>query len=281
MAPLSTDTEEFFDLTYSNEPASYYYLILEIQSKVVKAAWFHSTKNLVTGFASYPFDGSISNLIQSHPFLASEFKEVLVCIENANYLLSPKNIFDGHSQEVFKLSNSLDSETEVLRKTGLVNLKSEIIHPLSIELESEITSSFKHFKILPHIAPRIEQEMNNLRSLQSDTAIYTHVSSESMDIRIYTNKKLSLSNAFYQTGKEDIAYYLLYSSDVMEVNPEKTQLILSGDIKMGDDVWVLLSKYWKNISLVEPLSRIKISDKLSSDVAVAYHHLTHALLCAS
>ena len=277
----SSETEEFFDLTYSNEPASYYYLILELQTHAVKAAWFHSTKNLITGFATYPFDGSISNLVKAHPFLASEFKEVLVCVECPNYLVSPKHVIDGTSQEIFNLSNTLDSENEVLRTTDLVNLKSEIIHPISMELESEITSNFKHVKILSHIAPRIEHEMNMLRSVQAEAAMHAHIAADSIDIRIYNRKKLSLANAFYQTGKEDVAYYLLFSSEVLEVNPEETKLILSGTINIGDDTWTLLSKYWKNIALVEPLSRIEISEKLSSETAASYYHLTHALLCAS
>jgi hypothetical protein len=281
LVTLSTDTEEFFDLTYSNEPASYYYLILEVKIHSVKAAWYHSTKNLITGFASYPFDGSFRRLLESYPFLASEFKEVLVCVESSNYLLAPKNIIDGANPEIFQLSNALDKDSEALRTTDLVNLKSEVVHPISMDLESEITSSFKHVKIISHIAPRIEHELNTLRSVQSQTAIYAHIAPESLDVRVYLENKLSLANAYYQTGKEDIAYYLLYASEVMDVNPEKTNLVLSGGINIGDEVWVLLSKYWKNIALVEPLSRIEISDKLSGDKAIPYHHLTHALLCAS
>ncbi len=281
MATLASEKEEFFDLTYSNEPASYYYLILEVESQQVKAAWFHSTKNLFTGFASYPFSGSFKSLIENHPFLASEFKEVLVCVSTANYLVSPKNILDGTAHDLFQLSNAFDRENQVLRTTGLVNIKSEVIHPIAMELESEIASSFKHVKILSHIAPRIEHEMNTMRTLQASSAVYAHVSAEFIDIRIYANGKLHLANAFYQTGEEDIAYYLLYSAEVMEINAEKTSLVLSGNVKIGDASWNLLSKYWKNLSLVKPLSRIEISEKLSGNNAAPYFHLTHALLCAS
>lgn len=281
LVTASSEIEEYFDLTYSNEPASYYYLILEIQAHAVKTAWFHSTKNLITGFATYPFDGSIGNLIKAHPFLSSEFKEVLVCVEKANYLLCPKHLINGTSHNIFTLSNALDSDTEVLRTTDLVNLKSEIVHPISIELESEITSNFKHVKILSHIAPRIEQEMNILRSINMEVAMYAHIAEDALDIRVYKKKKLSLANSFYQTGKEDVAYYLLYSSEVMEVNPEETKLIISGNISIGDNTWLLLSNYWKNISLADPLAQVEISEKLLSEQTSSYFHLTHALLCAS
>lgn len=282
MVSSSTSAEEYFDLTYSEEPSSYYYLLLTLTERRADAVWYHSTKNLVTGFASYPFNGSVDELLNAHPFLRSEFKEVIISWEHSNYLVYPKHVIDGSDPAMFRLTNELDLDQEGLLSTELVSAPTSIAFTVPTDLVTQCYASFKHVKIISHIVPRIEAELTEYKSkISQSDVVSVHIWEEQVDVRIYSNGALSLANTFFQSGKEDIAYYVLYACDQIGIDAETAQLTLSGDIKIGDETWELLKKYWTKMKLASPMDQINISSKLQNYPKSLFDHQTYALLCVS
>ena len=106
-------TEEYFDLSFSEEPASYYYLLLTIDQEWVHAAWYHSTKNLITGFARYPNQNSLKGLIEQHPYLRSEFKEVIAGVQNETIWCTPSTFSTPPIQTYFSSPMHLMKITRV------------------------------------------------------------------------------------------------------------------------------------------------------------------------
>ncbi|MEQ9188464.1 MAG: DUF3822 family protein [Cryomorphaceae bacterium] len=275
-------TEEYFDLSFSEEPASYYYLLLTIDREWVHAAWFHSTKNLVTGFARYPHHNSLKDLVKKHPYLQSEFKEVIIGIQEQNYLLYPKFVLDGTNPGIFQLTNPLDTEEESLMSGELVSLQASIAFAAPTRLITDIYDTFKHVKVISHVHPRIEQEFNAMKASGSNKPMFSvHVWNDQLDIRAYKEGEIYLANTYYQSGKEDIAYYVLYASELLKIQPDEALLSLSGSIEIGDDTWELLANYWKRMEIAQGLDKVIISEKLSDFSHSKFDHLTHALLCVS
>ncbi len=277
--------KEFFDLTYSDEPASYYILSLEIDDNGVKAFWYHRNKNLVTGFAEYPFQkGSIKeaiqNLVQEHPFLRSDFEQTIVSIRTENFALIPNIIESSEDLDLFQVTNEFNGETDSLRSYSLINLKARILFSISKELEEAIYKAFIHVNIIPHVAPRIEFALNDLKSKIASELILAHISSDRVDVLIFRNNKLALCNSFYQTSKEDLVYYTLYCAEILEITPQKHHLVLSGDIAIGDENWKVISSYWKKLKIASGLENIDVSNQLNITENARFDYLTHSLLCA-
>lgn len=278
----SADTAEFFDLSHSGEPASYYYLLLDIRASRVKACWYHATKNLVTGFADYAFNGDLKALVNQHPYLRSEFKEVVICMHDSNYLLYPKHLVDGAQPDIFSITNSFDPQRQMLLNDSLVNIKSDIAYVATADLVTDIHDQFNHVKLISHITPRIEQELNVLKTRSDESTLASaHISDEQIDLRYYRNGALLAANSYYQSCAEDIAYYVLYAAELLNIDPETTPLSLSGDIAMGDQAWNLLSKYWRTLKAVQALQEINISADIPVYPGTEYDYLTHSLLCVS
>ncbi len=275
-------TEEYFDLSFSEEPASYYYLLLTIDQEWVHAAWYHSTKNLITGFARYPNQNSLKGLIEQHPYLRSEFKEVIAGVQNENYLVYPKHVLDATNPNIFQLTNAFNEDHESLMNGELVSLQASIAFAAPSDLITEIYNAFKHVKVISHVHPRIEQEFNAWKKTRTGSPMLSvHVWNDQLDIRAYKDGKIYLANTYFQSGKEDIAYYVLYASELLEIDPEGAQLSLSGSVEIGDPAWTLLAQYWKKMEIAQPLENIKISESLSDFSHSRFDHLTHALLCVS
>ncbi|MEX2595882.1 MAG: DUF3822 family protein [Salibacteraceae bacterium] len=276
-----TDTEEYFDLSYSREPASYYYLVLCLSKNEAQAVWYHSTKNLITGFASYPFTGSIKALFDDYKFLSSDFKEVLVSYNASNYLLSPRSMAFGDQTEAFQLTNELNDEFDTLKRFQLVNTKTDISYTIPQSIDNEVHQLIHHHQIFPLVAAHIEHELNVVKKAQQKQFLFAHISEEQIDIRVYLEGKLHMANSFFQSGKEDIAYFILFAAEVLGVDVENSRLIASGNIEIGDKTWNLLTKYWKQIEYKDPLNGVEISPSLTDYPKATFDHLTQALLCAS
>lgn len=281
-----SSTKEFFDLTFSNEPASYYFLVLEADELWLRACWYHQSKNLITGYAEYPLKtghlkDALESLLKDHPFLNSEFHQTIVSVRTSNYVLVPRSMEGTDHEALFTTTNTFDRDKEVLLTYPLVNLRAHVLFGLEQETQHALKSAFFHASIVPHVAPRIEDAYNRMKSGSLKNLVLTHVSADHVDVIAFMDQKLVLTNSFFQHGKEDIAYYVLYSAEVLGIHPEEVTLSVSGQIAIGDEVWQMLSSYWKKIELANALEHVTVSTKLEHYPKAKFDYLTQSLLCAS
>jgi hypothetical protein len=277
-------SSEHFDLTFSDEPASIYILLLEVATSTLKASWYHKSKNLITGFAAYPLSlnsksNSIESIVQNHPYLSSDFEQTIVSVVSNNYHLAPIGAGFIADSESFSLTNELDETNSQLLNHELVSGKTAVQYAVAKRIISDIEKHFPNSTFLPHIAPRIEEGLITLKKSILTNRLCAHIENDHVSIIAFENRNLILSNSFYQTGKEDIAYYILYVAEVLGFDSEKIDLLLSGEIENGDETWNVLNAYWKRIKISEPMNGIDISTKLHNRSLAEFDYLTHQLLC--
>ena len=63
------------------------------------------------------------------------------------------------------------------------------------------------------------------------------------------NQKLLLYNTFEYQTKEDFIYYLLFTAEQLQLNPEIFQLKLFGKISKENELYQIAYKYIRNVSL--------------------------------
>lgn len=274
--------QHFYDTSLANESSSLQYLLLELDDQKLKTCAYHLTKSKVVGFSLLELASNILDIkgaLSSDQKLNQTFEQTLMTVRCNNYALVPRTYLSDDKAEVFKLTNSYDEHTEVLLQHSLVNLRADILFALPIKKVDAINSSFARVTVLPHIAPRIEQELN--QNNESLDHILIHLSSEWLDVIIIQNGKLALSNSFYIASKEDVAYYTLFCAEALKMNPEKTPLIYSGLFNSENNALDLLRKYWQNLSPAKLLHNASVSLDMPSYESSEFDYLTHTLLCAS
>ena len=283
--PDRTSASEFFDLHYANEPASYYYLVLQLEKSSVRACWYHFAKNLVTGYASYALDSdrsssSLKDLLSKKAFLKAEFKEVIVLLGDTSFCLVPNLLKDFAPSELLHLTNDVQ-DGETLHSARLVNLKATAIYTAPSYLEELLDRTWPKHQLLPAQLPLIEEMMNQLKRATQKTRVVAQVKEENLDILAFKDGKLVLANTYFQSGKEDVAYYLLYAAEILDIDPENAPLVLTGHIAPEDATWQLLGNYWRTMKVAKELSHLKLSDSTSKAPNSRFASLTYALLCAS
>jgi hypothetical protein len=71
------------------------------------------------------------------------------------------------------------------------------------------------------------------------------------EIVVVQNQKLHLFNSFDYQTPEDFLYYLLFTAEQLNMNPENLKLELLGTISEEDEFYKIAYKYIRNISLFD------------------------------
>ena len=81
--------------------------------------------------------------------------------------------------------------------------------------------------------------------------MFIHINSGHFEIIVIQNQKLLLFNSFYYNTPEDFIYYILFTAEQLNLNPENFPLELIGDIDAENDYFKIAYKYIRNVSLID------------------------------
>jgi hypothetical protein len=78
--------------------------------------------------------------------------------------------------------------------------------------------------------------------------VYVNVSRDHFEIIVIENAKLMLYNTFKHQTKEDFIYFILFTAEQLNLNPETIELVFIGDITKDNDLYKIAYKYIRQIS---------------------------------
>lgn len=273
-------SNHFFDTSLAAEPSSLQYLLLEAGTDKLKICAYHLTKMTVVGFSILPFaKGRLDTLIRENQKMQGDFEQTIISFRSNNFTIVPKAQINVDLKSIFTLTNEFNETTQTLLSHSLVNLRANVIYAIDKELLNEFKSHFARPTIIPHIAPRIEHQLNQNNQIRGKRLIL-HISADFIELLIFDENQLLLANSFYVASKEDIAYYLLFCAESLQINPAEARLEISGNFNENDELAVLLKNYWQHIDTAPILTQTSISSSLPEFPKSELAYLTQSLLCA-
>jgi hypothetical protein len=79
------------------------------------------------------------------------------------------------------------------------------------------------------------------------TSVYLHVYEASFQIIVSDNGNLELYNSFDFQSKEDFIYYILFTLEQLDLDPETVKIKLLGSIEEHDELYTILYKYIRHV----------------------------------
>jgi hypothetical protein len=84
-----------------------------------------------------------------------------------------------------------------------------------------------------------------------DKKMTVHCSDRHFEIIVIQNQKLLLFNSFEYETPEDFIYYILFTAEQLDLNPENFLLEMIGKIDSESDFFKIAYKYIRNVSLID------------------------------
>jgi hypothetical protein len=93
--------------------------------------------------------------------------------------------------------------------------------------------------------------------------MYLNIEVSDFEIVVVENNLLKFYNRFEYLTKEDFIYYLLFTAEQLQLNPEEFPLVLIGAIAEADELYLIAYKYIRDVSFLNPGSMLHSKDSSS------------------
>ena len=205
----------------------------------------------------------IEEIFEQEKLLNSKYKSVSVTHFNNLVTQVPQPFFDKNS-----LANYLRNSIKVLdndyitfdkiKNTEIINVYIPFVNINNFLLDKFGSFIYKHSSTI-----LIEKLVNQYKNFDDDFC-FVNVTGNSFEIVVTKNKKLELYNCFDFKTKEDFIYYILFTAEQLNLNPEEFELILLGDIEKESELYTILYQYIRNIKFYYPTKIHAILEGVSS-----------------
>ena len=207
----------------------------------------YSTYELQTGGSPYKLLDLIKEIFETDELLQPIYNSVSVSHFNNLVTQVPKAFFN-----IEELSTYLQYSIKVLEDdyitydeisgTEIINVYIPFVNINNFLLDRFGSFIFKHSSTV-----FIEKIAQEFKHNDKDT-IFVNVYNGSYELLALKGNKLQLFNSFTFNTKEDFAYYILFTAEQLEWNPEEFSLILMGDIEKDSELYNTIYNYVRNVS---------------------------------
>ncbi len=218
--------------------------------------------NTITFYKSFAFEkkGNPNDLLDklihqfnTEPSLKQSFKSVKVIHENELSALVPKSLFNEEYLADYLKFNSKILRSDFITHDGISANESVNVYVPYVNINNYIYDIFGEF-VFKHFSTIVLETLLNLEKNATDTKMYAHISNTHFEIVVIKKGQLLLYNTFDYNTKEDFIYYILFTAEQLELNPEEFPLILLGNITKDDKFYDIAYKYVRNVSVLETKS---------------------------
>jgi len=225
--------------------------------------------------------GFFSRILEEDELLSAlQPDQVLLSVFSQQQTLIPNPLYSkDHLEEMLGITNSLNDGLD-LYADEITSANAHIVYAVSVNLLKEIGDQFKN-AILFHGAKAVIESQLRLNKLESNSKVAVFVRNNYFDVVITKGKELKLFNSYPYQSSEDLMYYLLFTMEQLQLNPDQTTVTCYGEIEKISSHWMLARKYIRNISFGEKPEGITYSYGFEKFSTHKYYSLFIQELCVS
>ena len=182
--------------------------------------------------------------------LQQDFKNVTVVHDNELSSLVPKPLFNEDYLADYLKFNSKILRSDYITYDEIILNDSMNVYVPYVNINNYLYDRFGEFEFR-HFSTIVIESILNLEKNASTTKMYAHMSTTHFEIVIIDNGQLKLYNTFEYTTKEDFIYYILFTAEQLEMNPEEFALVIIGDLTTEDEYYQIAYKYVRDVAIFQ------------------------------
>ncbi|MBU2951034.1 DUF3822 family protein [Tamlana agarivorans] len=189
----------------------------------------------------------LKELFHNQETLSYNFSKVSVIHENDLFAIVPQPLFNEDCLAHYLKFNSKILKSDYITYDTIKENDSVNVYVPYININNFIYDKFGAFTF-KHISTVLVENLLQVEKNKLNTRVYINVSFDHFEIVIIEHSKLKLCNTFTYGSYEDFIYYILFTAEQLNLNPETLKLVFLGQIEKGDKLYEIAYKYIRNIS---------------------------------
>lgn len=191
-----------------------------------------------------------ANAFQSYPELSETYDEILVIHNNNLSTFVPEPLFDEHFLGSYLQYNTKVFETDFFAFDVISNCQMNSVYIPYVNINNFFIDQFGSFDY-KHANSILVHKLLIASKNKEEKKMFIHINSGHFEIIVVQNQKLLLFNSFDYNTAEDFIYYILFTAEQLNLNPENFPLELIGNIDQENDCFKIAYKYIRNVSLID------------------------------
>lgn len=184
--------------------------------------------------------------------LQQDFVTVFAIHQNNLATLVPNEYFDRNSLDSYLKYTVKTLATDFITYDSLKSKTAATVYIPYVNINNYLFQNFGEFEYKHHSTVLIDKLLNYSKE-DSEKQFFVHVSTNQLDIVVCHQNNLVFYNSFYFTTKEDFIYYILFTAEQLQMNPNKFQLTLMGAIEKTSELYSITYNYIRNVHFFKPI----------------------------
>ena len=215
-----------------------------------------------------PFEllNNLKVIIESNSDFEQDFDSVICIYQNELACLVPEALFDEKNVADYLKFNAKILKTDYISFDKLITNESMNVYVPLVNINNYIFDTFGSFDF-KHASTVLIETVLQLNSKVEHDIMHINVNTSTFEIIYIQEKKLTFYNTFEFTTKEDFIYYILFSVEQLQLNPETIKVVLSGGVNKEDDLFNIVYKYIRFVEFAQkgPNYNIEIEGEQNFD----------------
>jgi hypothetical protein len=272
--PILNKIDESFD----EKDLQKYDLIFEMGQKTFGYSIRDIEKNKFIALGFYR--DHLADLGSSLPWLSGQFHSVNGIIGNSRFTLIPEALYIESEKESY--FNFLHEQVtgEVVLSDRLGHLGIYSVYSIPGTWRKDVDTVFPKVTLC-HISSVLTGNIWMSVKNMTGQKVFLNLREEQFDLLAFEGNQLKYCNAFHFLTAEDIAYYVIFVFEQLNLNPEEVSLVLLGNVDKFSPVFELLFRYIRGIEFVRRNERFNYSYLFNDVPGHYYYTLLNPFTCGS
>lgn len=212
-----------------------------------KASPFETLERLIT-------------VLNTNTIYDQKFNQILLIYQNELSNFVPKSLFNEDNCADYLKFNAKILNTDFIAYDEIKINDSVNVYVPFININNYIFDRYGEFEY-KHASTILIQSLLQIEAKSKDTKLYINVGNTQFEIIAIDKGQLLFYNTFEHLTKEDLIYFILFTIEQLQLNPETVPLKLLGDISKDDEYYNIVYKYIRFVEFLKPFHNYKFNEK--------------------
>ena len=244
----------FLDETLDINTTQSYHLSIQVSLNGFSFSILDTVRNKYVALKNYPLDkqkgipeDQLRDIFKKDEFLTRKYKSSSYFFITDKSTLVPSPLFNKDKIKEYLMFNHPLEEHNKIFYNQIKNAGTYTVYSIPVNICEILDKQFPGIKNYHQSVPFIEQILLKNQPGEFDFSAFINVTPGIFDIAVSQSKKLILYNQFRFRNENDFIYFVLNIFEQLKLSPEKTLLLLSGEITKTSKYYESLKKYIKSI----------------------------------
>ena len=213
---------------------------------------------------SMSLTANLKRIFQETDFLGYPYKRVNAMTVSRRFTTAPLELFDEKQAELLFYYNHPKKEYETVLYNTLPINNMAVIFGIDTGVWELVNKQYPDARFFAQVTPLAEHFSAQSR-MRNNRKIYAFFHTDSVDIFCYDRGNPLIINSFQCENTSDRIYFLLYVWKQLELNQQRDELHLSGELHDRNALTDNLLKFIREIFIISPAENIDMQALLTCE----------------